>query len=75
MCRGLEEGTLKPRLIAGDGVLASLRPLTQTFWSQIKQVAGWAALDNWLSGKPGVLHLGRCPSPPLHRSPQRAGPV
>ena len=51
MCRALEVGTLKPRLISGDCRLASLRPLKQTLQFQIKQATRWVALDSWLSGR------------------------
>ena len=74
MCRGLEAGTLKPRLIAGDGVLASLRPLKQTLWSQIKQEAGWAALDSWLLGEPASFTWAGAPLLPFIGLPTGPGP-
>ena len=53
MCKGVEVGSLKPQLISGESLSAPLRlPLKQTLWFQIKQAAGWAALDIWLLGGP-----------------------
>lgn len=41
---------------------------------QIKQVSGWAAVANWLSGEPGVLSPGQVPlSCPSSVSPQGRG--